>query len=139
MTVRYQMNLKGLSEYLEALGKDGVAIDAIAKEAVAAGGDVVLESMLNKVPVGSPPDPHIGNLKAHLERTAPEQDGNFISVEVGLRRDTDANTAIYGNVQEYGSASNQAQPYIRPSFDENKAKVRAAEKSVLEAAGMKIA
>jgi HK97 gp10 family phage protein len=129
MTVRFQMDLKGMAEYLEQIVQAGRDVDAAAAKAVAAGGDVVHGSMLDKVPVLS------GNLKSKLERTEPTQEGNFISVEVGMSKNTDADTAIYGNVQEYGSATNPAQPYIRPSFDENKAKVRAAEKAVLQEEG----
>lgn len=130
MTVRFQMDLKGMSEYLEEIARAGQNVDAAAAKAVAAGGDVVHGSMLDKVPVLT------GNLKAHLVRTEPTQEGNFISVEVGMSKNTDADTALYGNVQEYGSATNPAQPYIRPSFDENKARVRAAEKAVLQGEGL---
>jgi HK97 gp10 family phage protein len=129
MTVRFQMDLKGMAEYLEQIARAGKDVDAAAAKAVAAGGDVVHDSMLEKVPVLT------GNLKSKLERTAPTQDGNFISVEVGMSRSTDAETAIYGNVQEFGSATNKAQPYLRPAFDENKARVREAEKAVLKEEG----
>jgi len=129
VTVRFQMDLKGMSEFLEQIARAGQDVDAAAAKAVAAGGDVVYDAMLEKVPVLS------GNLKAHLVRTEPTQDGNFVSVEVGMSRSADVDTAIYGNVQEFGSASNPAQPYLRPAFDENKSKVRAAEKAVLQGEG----
>lgn len=124
------MDLKGLSEYLEAIARSGLDVDAAAAKAVEAGGDVVLDAMLDKVPVLT------GNLKAHLERTPAQQDGNFIFVEVGLSKDIDVETAIYGNVQEYGSGHMQAQPYIRPAFDENKGRVRATEKAALAEVGI---
>lgn len=130
MAVRFQMDLKGLGEYLELIVQAGLDVDAAAAKAVAAGGDVILVEMLDKVPVLT------GNLKDHLVRTEPVQDGNFISVTVGISPDVDVDTAIYGNVQEYGSANNEAQPYIRPSFDGKKRQARAAQKAVLEAEGI---
>ena len=138
MTVRYQMKLKGLDEYLEHIAQSGQDVDAAAAKAVAAGGDVVLESMLEIVPVGDAAkgDKHPGNLKAHLERSSVQQDGNFISIDVGMSKNTDKDTAIYGNVQEYGSATNAAQPYIRPAFDKNRKRVRHAELKVLKAEGV---
>ena len=136
MTVRYQMKLTGLEEYLERIVQAGLNVDASAAKAVEAGSEIVLDSMLEKVPVGqAPEDPHPGNLKKHVKRTQPQQDGNLIFCQIGVL-DADANTAIYGNVQEYGSGSNSPQPYVRPAFDENKGKVRAAEKAVLEAEGV---
>lgn len=42
---------------------------------------------------------------------------------------TDEKTAIYANVQEYGSATTPAHPYIRPALDEDK---RAARKAMLK-------
>jgi HK97 gp10 family phage protein len=139
MTCRYQFDLKGMSEYLEEIARAGQNVDAAAAAAVTAGGSVVHAAMLEKVPVGeAPDDPHPGNLKRHLVLTPAQQDGNFIWVDVGMDLDADADTAIYGNVQEYGSAHNHAQPYIRPSFDNNKRQVRQAEKQTLVEMGVPI-
>lgn len=129
MTVRFQMDLKGLGEYLERLVQAEKDVDQAAAKALSAGGDVILGAMLDKVPVLT------GNLKSNLVRTEPRQDGNFIYVEVGIRRDVDKDTAIYGNVQEYGSVRLQAQPYVRPAFDENKGRASAAQRDVLKAEG----
>ena len=41
MTVRYQMKLKGLDEYLEHIAQSGQDVDAAAAKAVAAGGDIL--------------------------------------------------------------------------------------------------
>jgi hypothetical protein len=75
-----------------------------------------------------PKDTH--NLERHLELVGPVQDGNFHYVEVGIPASADANTARYGNVQEYGSARTPAQPYIRPTLDHDMSKARAEMKKV---------
>jgi hypothetical protein len=48
----------------------------------------------------------------------------------------DAETAIYGNVQEFGSSSVEAQPYIRPSFRSKKAAAMRAMRDFLKAFGV---
>jgi HK97 gp10 family phage protein len=65
-------------------------------------------------------------------------EGHYISVTVGMNPESDADTAIYGNVQEYGSVDDMAQPYIRPAFDNNKAAVRNVMKQVLLDLGVPI-
>jgi HK97 gp10 family phage protein len=114
MPVRYKLETKGFSEYLEALVQAGKNVDAVADEALEAGGDVLLAGMDRRVPKDS------GNLAAHLECSEAEQDGNFHSVTVGLSSDTDAETAKYGGAQEFGwGPDHPAQPYIRPAIDED--------------------
>ena len=125
MPVRYKLETKGFSEYLEVLAQAGKKIDPIADDALVAGGDVLLTGMERRVPRDT------GNLAAHLERSEPEQDGNFHSVTVGLSKDTDADTARYGAAQEYGwGPDHPAQPYIRPAIDEDMRSARAAMKAV---------
>jgi HK97 gp10 family phage protein len=126
MSVRYKLETKGFSEYYERLVQAGQDIDPVADEMLAAGGDVLLAGMDRRVPRDT------GNLAAHLERSVPQQDGNFHSVEIGLSKDTDAETARYGGAQEYGWSDHPAQPYIRPAIDEDMRSARAVEKAVLE-------
>jgi HK97 gp10 family phage protein len=130
MVCRANFSLKGFEEYLELIAKAGHDVDAAADQANIAGGDVLLDGMLRRVPRKT------GNLAEHLERTEPKVDGNFHYIEVGMPRKTDAETARYGNVQEYGSAHTPAQPYIRPAFDEDKAKARKAQREKLKKAGV---
>ncbi len=127
MPVRSRITTKGFAEYLERLAQAGKDIDAISGQALAAGGEILLEGMQKRVPK----DTH--NLESHLAVEGPSQDGNFVYVEVGLARDSDADTARYGNVQEYGSARTQAQPYVRPALDEDMGKARKAMREVFEA------
>ena len=125
MPVRYKLETKGFSEYLETLAQAGRQIDPVADEALDAGGDVLLAGMERRVPRDT------GNLAAHLERSEPERDGNFHSVTVGLSANTDSVTARYGAAQEYGwGPDHPAQPYIRPAFDEDMRSARAVMKAV---------
>ena len=125
MPIKTRLTTKGFAEYLERLAQAGKNIDAIAGEALLAGGEVLLEGMRRRVPV----DTH--NLQNHLKLAGPTQDGNFSYVEVGLVG-ADAETARYGNVQEFGSSSMAAQPYVRPTMDEDMKKARAKMKEVFE-------
>lgn len=112
MATQYKMNLKGLGEYLEALDKAGIDIADVTAIAVEEGAGIIQEKMLRLVPRKS------HNLANHV-RVVMKPIGNDISAEVGVIHSleyTDAKTAIYGNVQEYGSAHTPAHPYIRPGF-----------------------
>jgi len=130
MTTRAKLELKGLDEYLEALQRSGVDIDAAAQRALEKGGVILEAEMEHLVPKDE------GNLEENVEIDGPHQDGNFSFVEVGVVN-ADAETATYGNVQEYGSPSKniRAQPYIRPSIDTKAAAVKRAIRESLKAEG----
>jgi HK97 gp10 family phage protein len=125
MPVRYKLETKGFVEYLEKLVQASKDIDPIADQVLEAGGDVLLEGMDRRVPKLT------GNLRANLERSASEQDGNFHFVIVGLSRDAGADTARYAGAQEYGwGPDHPAQPYIRPTIDEDMKTARADMKAI---------
>jgi HK97 gp10 family phage protein len=124
MAVRTRFEIKGVDEYLEKLRKAGQDIDAVADRALAAGGEILAEGMRRRVPK----DTH--NLEKHIGVTAPAADGNVHYVEVGVL-EADADTARYGNVQEFGAATTPAQPYIRPTIKEDWSKARKAMKQVI--------
>ncbi len=130
MTVRYKLETKGFEAYLEALAKAGQAIDPVADEMLEAGGEVLKAGMKRRVPK----DTH--NLEEHIVVDGPHQDGNFHYIEMGLPKGTDADTARYGNAQEYGTSSMAAQPYVRPTIDSDMGKARAAMKEVAEERGV---
>lgn len=130
MTSRASFSLKGLDDYLEKIVQAGKEVDEAAEKAVVVGGDVMLNGLWQRVPRDT------GYLAETLDRTAPERDGNFVFVEVGMPRNAPADVARYGNVQEYGSADTPAQPYMRPTFAEDKAKMRRAQRASLEADGI---
>ncbi len=126
MPVRFKLETKGFSEYLEALAQAGQDIDQVADKMLAAGGDVILAGMETRVPRAT------GELAASLERSEPEREGNFHSVTVGISRDAPADVQRYGGAQEYGWADHAGQPYIRPAIDEDMKSARSAMRAVLE-------
>lgn len=129
MSTRTIFSTKGFEEYLENIAQAGEAVDSAAERAVMAGVEVAQEGMQKRVPK----DTH--NLEEHIQIKGPQKDGNFVFAEVGVIHDkafTDAETARYGNAQEFGSSSMPAQPYIRPTMRNDKSKIRKAEKESLE-------
>ena len=133
MVCRASFTLKGLDEYLEKIAQAGLDVDQAAAHAVVAGGDVLVTGMVKRAPEKT------GNLKRHLQRTKPVLEGNVTFILVGVLDGEylpDAKLATYANVQEYGSAHTPAHPYIRPTFDEDKSKMRAAERAALQADGI---
>jgi len=120
MPVRGTISTKGFAEYFERLIEAEQDVDEYADLALIDGGDVLLEGMQRRVPK----DTH--NLEQSLTRTDPEVEGNFHFVEVGLSKDSTPETARYGTAQEYGTSSMDAQPYIRPTLDEDIGEARKA-------------
>jgi len=125
MAFKVKLTTKGFEEYLERVAASGKSVDVAAAAALEAGGEVLLEGMRRRVPVAT------GNLKDSLKVNGPEQDGNYHFIDVGLVG-ADADTARYGNAQEYGTSSMGANPYVRPAMDEDMRKARAAMKQVFE-------
>ena len=129
MATWVKLTTKGFEEYLENLARAGKDIDAITDRALRAGGEVLLQGMKRRVPKDT------GNLEANLKIEGPKKDGNFHYILVGLVN-ADGETARYGTAQEYGTSSMAAQPYIRPTIDEDKAKAGKAMLEVFKDAGM---
>lgn len=119
MAVKGTITTKGFEEFLERLAAAGKNVDAAAARAVQAGAQAAQAGMRRR----APKDTH--NLEAHLVVDGPVQDGNVIVAQVGLLG-ADADTARYGTAQEYGTANMPAQPFVRPTMAEDKAKIRKA-------------
>jgi HK97 gp10 family phage protein len=119
---RAYVDFSALEEYMLQLNELGADLDAAAPEILQAGAEVALAGMQRRVPK----DTH--NLEEHLVQGPAQQDGNVHFMEVGLV-EADADTARYGTVQEYGSASVEAQSYIRATIAEDKGKIRSAMRS----------
>jgi len=126
MTIRVKFATKGFEEWLERVAQAELDVDRVTAEALQAGGEVLLEGMLKRVPRLT------GNLAENLSVDGPHQDANYHFVWVGLNRDVDADTARYGTVQEYGAADTPAQPYIRPALDADMNKARKAVRQVFK-------
>jgi len=123
-----RLEFSGLANYLEDLAQAGQDVDAAAQRALSKGAEEILPVMQALVPK----DTH--NLEGHLSIDGPHQDGNFSYVDIGII-EADKETAIYGNVQEYGSSSAAAQPYIRPALKSRKAAAMRAMKESLKVEG----
>jgi HK97 gp10 family phage protein len=128
MATSGKLELSGLGAYLEDLARAGQDVDAAAERALEAGAQPILADMKELVPK----DLH--NLERHLTIEGPDREGNLISVQIGIVV-ADKETAIYGNVQEHGSSSVTAQPYIRPAFKRKRAAAMRAMKASLKAEG----
>ena len=100
MGIKTKLTTKGMEKALEALAASGRNIDEIVKRALPAGGQVFVDGMRSRAPEDT------GNLKSKIKMSEPEQDGNYIWIEVGLV-DADDETARYGNAQEYGWSDRQ--------------------------------
>lgn len=124
MPIKTRLTTQGFEEYLERIANAGLKIDAIAEEALTEGAVPLQDGMRQRVAK----DTH--NLEHHIVIEGPYKDGNFLWVEIGLAKNTDANTARYGNVQEFGSANTDAHPYVRPTLDKDMAKARKIMKAV---------
>ena len=112
MTTQAKLSLKGLEDYLQKVAKFADDFDAAAAEALTIGAETLQDKMIELVPVDT------GNLLAHIKIKGPQKDGTFLFFDVGVIHDlayTDADTARYGNVMEYGSATVGKQSYIRPA------------------------
>ena len=121
------LTTQGFGKYLEKLAQAGKDIDAISDEALIAGAQILVKGMVARAPERT------GNLRRHITFTPPERDGNYHFTIVGLvpnKQYTDADTARYGLAQEFGTAHTPAQPYIRPTFDEDMKNARAKMKEV---------
>lgn len=133
MTTQGSFTLDGLNDYFEQLARAGEDVDAVAAEVIAEGGFEMQAEMQSLVPIDT------GNLYEHIQMDGPKQEGNFTFVDVGVihvASQTDAETARYGNVMEYGSATTAAQPYIRPALKRKKGVVKQAMQKVLTRFGL---
>ena len=137
MTVKASFSTKGFEAYLEDIQRAGKDIDAAATRALQAGAEIVQNEMRALVPVDT------GNLLEHIKIRGPFTEGNRNFVEIGVIHQvdyTDAETAKYGNAQEYGWLSggkyHHGKSYIRAGWDQAKRNAMKAIRESLKAEGM---
>lgn len=123
---RAVLSTKGFEEYLERIATAGENVDDAADEALAAGGQVLVDGMQQRAPEAE------GNLKQHIGATEPKSEGGFHWIEVGIQ-DVDRETEMYFFYQEMGTASMAAHPYVRPTLDNDARAARAAMLQVFKA------
>ena len=133
MVTQAKFTYKGLSEWMELLAEAADDVDGAVHEVIFEAATEVEQDMKSLVPIDT------GNLHDHIQIDGPHQEGNFIYADVGVIHDagfTDKDTAIYGNVMEYGSTRVAAQPYIRPAIQKNKSILRRSMQKVLKRYGV---
>lgn len=137
MTTQAYFTVRGLEEYMDTLLKAGRDIDAAAQRALEKGAPILQSEMQALVPIDE------GNLLEHIQIDGPHQEGNYSYIEVGVIHKsgfTDAETARYGNAQEYGWSSggkfHPGRSYIRPAIDRKRALVLRTIRESLKAEGL---
>lgn len=125
MAIRTRFDLRGLTALIEELSDLNDNIDEAVGEALNAGADELLSGMIARA------RERTGNLKSKLKKSAVKMERNFSFIDIGLI-DADAETARYGNAQEFGTSSMAGQSYIRAAFDEDMARARAKMRKVLQ-------
>jgi HK97 gp10 family phage protein len=117
--MKTRLDTSGFDEYLEKLARAGENIDEITDEALQDGGEILRDGMQRRAPVAT------GRLKSRISMTPVSSDGNYHSVKVGIFG-VNRKSELYFFYSEYGHAKRAARPYIRPTFDEDMKKARAA-------------
>lgn len=125
MGAKATLKLTGVSDLLERIAQINGSVDDAADRALTAGAGVAIAGMKRRVAVDT------GNLRNNIKKSNVKNDGGYFFINVGLV-DADAKTAKYGTVQEFGSTTTPAHPYIRPTMDSDKSEIRNAIKLSLE-------
>ena len=118
MTTTANLSTSGIAKFLDLVADVEGALPDAVDASLLAGAEIVQKNMSNLVPVDT------GNLRDHLKIKGPTTEGSYIFIEVGLIHDlayTDAITARYGNVMEYGSSSVKPRSYIRAGTEKSRA------------------
>jgi HK97 gp10 family phage protein len=108
-----------VDKYLEQVVEAGVSIDAAVDRALGEASDVILEGMGRRAPILT------GYLMSRIGVLEAGQDGNYHFVDVGVDF-RDRNSILYAVFVEFGAPHRPAQPFLRPTFDEDKNKIRKA-------------
>lgn len=126
-----KVSLKGLDEYLEKVENMGGNIEEIIPAALEESAKVVLGYMEK----GSERHKRTGDVYEAIEMEPTQKSGNTFSVEIGINLDKHPE-AIHAVFQEYGAPTFPADPFIRPAFDNNKAKIKRIQKKILIQGGL---
>jgi HK97 gp10 family phage protein len=136
MAIRGTFKLTGLEEYAKKIQEAGGNIDEAVKEAIKKSAKPILDDMKKGA------EPHsikyTGKVLESLEISDIHQDGNFIYAEVGVNEEMAKDGAWVAVFQEYGSPTFSKDPFIRPSFDNNKLKVKKIQRTVLKKWGVPV-
>ncbi len=129
------LSISGMDEYLQKIKNAGNSIEDACKAAVNASTPIVKADMI----AGAERHKDTGDVVNAIEATPAEVVGAGVSAFVGIDMDKHPE-AIHGVYQEYGDGHSHGfpDPFVRPAFDNNKAKVKAAQKAELKKWGVPI-
>ncbi len=132
---RGSWQLQGLEDYLEAIQKVGRDADRAAAECVDEAGNILKPAIEADAPVLQHNDPRRikGQLRSTVFRTGVQQEGDVFSVVVGVDQD---DAIPYEKFVEFGTARMAAQPYFRPAVDQNRARIKARWRAILQRWGV---
>jgi hypothetical protein len=137
VTTTGSLALTGLDKWLADLQTEVTDIDAAIGRAELKGADPIQREM-----VALSPGPRTHKLERKIRIKGPTHDGNLTTTEIGVIHDpafTDADTARYGNAEEYGWSSggvwHPGTGYIRQGLDNRRAEAMARIKQSLKDEG----
>lgn len=134
MAIRGTFKLNGFDEYLGKIQQVGNNIDDAVKEAVEESG----KPITNDIKSGAERHRRTGAVVEAIEQSEAKQNGNFIYTEIGVNEEKAKAGAWHAVFQEYGSPTFPSDPFIRPSFDNNKSNVKSIQRKVLKKWGVPI-
>ena len=129
------LTVSGLDAYLEKIKSAGRNIEEACKAAVNAATPIVEADMK----AGAERHKDSGAVVDAIESTRAQADGYGVWASVGI--DTEKHPeAIHGVYQEYGDGHSLGfpDPFVRPAFDNNKAKIKSIEKAELKKWGVPV-
>ena len=134
MAIRVQFKLNGLEEYLSNVNKVGNDIVQATKEAI----EESVKPIVEEMKVGA--EPHILTSKVYnaIEATPVKVDGNKIYSDVGINEEKAKEGAWTAVFQEFGSPHFPKSPFIRPAFDNNRSKIKSAQRKILKKWGVPV-
>ncbi|MEA4919381.1 MAG: HK97-gp10 family putative phage morphogenesis protein [Clostridiaceae bacterium] len=129
------LTVSGLDEYLAKIQAAGNNIEEACKAAVNAAAPIVEADMK----AGAERHKDSGDVVDAIEAKPAETSGYGVWASVGIDMEKHPE-AIHAVYQEYGDGHSPGfpDPFVRPAFDNNKAKIKAAEKAELKKWGVPI-
>lgn len=128
-TVRFE--LKGIEEYLEQIKKAGGNIDETVSKAIEESAKPVYED----IRTWAERHKMTGETLEGIDISEVQQDGDKFFIEVGVNTEKSKN-AWHAVFVEYGTPTQNADPGIRPAFDNNKSKVKKIQRQILKQGGV---
>lgn len=121
-TTRSNIRVDGAEEIIRQIKRANAEITKEIRDLISQAAEIVFREADSRVPIGE-----TGKTRFSLEiNIGTSKKGNFYAnVTVGARRgDVSASAPFYVTFYEYGSSHQPPRPFMRPSMDKSRAKVR---------------